>query len=555
MSNMTPSEFTDLYQKSPKAAMTSLRYNVNLQELIINSCSSLGSISLNEAVYIHLNPNEDPICTWCQTNRRKFFKVSKGYASTCTDSKCKKAWRSDLNKKSSKKIDWDRSNSKREATNIATYGAKSNLSAGTESRDVADRAMKEIYGTKHPLSNPDILSRRNQTTVERYGTLNFVTSEKAKATLAKNHGVANPMESSEIRDRVSSTMARNKLAKLMERCNVHNIEIIESDSSYVTIKCSSCGTVHTNFLRQTLNILLRSGQSPCNECNPINRYRSKGESELADWIRSIFTGEIHTNRKYLGTELDVMIPDLKLAIEYNGVYWHSDLRKPKKYHIQKKKAVEDTGWGVIQIWEDHWNDPHKREIIKSKLAHKLGMTPIKIGARSCKIIDVSPKQAKSFMEEHHLYGSVNSQIRIGLEYQGELVMLCTFGRPRMAMAGKTDSEYELLRMASKKGHLVMGGLTKSISELKRRGIESCMTYADCDWTHSKANGYGSSGFKFVKWTDPGYHWVINGIRHNRMSFMRSSIPDISENETVDDYMYSRGRYKTWNSGNLLYKID
>ena len=552
---MTSSEFTGLYIKNPKSAMIALRYDEQLKNELLAKQSEFVGISLNEAVYMHLNPDDDPICPWCQTNRRKFFKVSKGYASTCVNSKCKKAWRSDLNKKSSKKIDWEGSISKREATNMATYGAKSNLSAGTESRDVADRAMEEIYGTKHPLKNPDILNRRNQTTLQRHGTLNFVTSEKAKATLAKNHGVANPMESPEIRDRVSSTMARNKLAKLMERCNVHNIDITESGGSYVTIKCRSCETIHTNFLRQSLNILLRSGQSPCNECNPINRYRSNGESELADWVKSVFADEIHTNRKYLGTELDIMIPDLKLAIEYNGVYWHSDMRKPKRYHIKKKKAVEDSGWDVVQIWEDHWNDPHKREIIKSKLIHKLGMTPIKIGARSCKIIDVSPKQARAFMEEHHLYGSVNSQIRIGLEYRGELVMLCTFGRPRMAMAGKTASEYELLRMASKKGHLVIGGLTKSISELKRRGIKSCMTYADCDWTHSKANGYSSSGFKFVKWTDPGYHWVVNGIRHNRMSFMRSSIPDISENETVDDYMYARGRYKTWNSGNLLYMMD
>ena len=55
------------------------------------------------------------------------------------------------------------------------------------------------------------------------------------------------------------------------------------------------------------------------------RKTSKAESEISSYIKSIYNDEISlSNRNILnGKELDIYLPDIKLAIEYNGFYYHS----------------------------------------------------------------------------------------------------------------------------------------------------------------------------------------------------------------------------------------
>jgi len=557
---MLLSAFIDHYNRSPKGAMTALRYNHALQNHLMDYAAQLtgmGDLTLNEAAHLAINPHEKPTCEWCGDKKRKFTNVAGGYAATCGTRSCIAVWRSHLNSESSKKINWERSNQKREATCQDKYGGVSNLSGGTQSRQRAADRLLEVHGVTHPLKSKAILDKRIKTTLERHGTLNFIAGEKARETLLKNWGVTNPMNLERFRNQVAEVQSAGKLVKLQERCNEWDIRIIDGEGVakyYLDLHCDRCDTRHTGVLRQTVNFLLRSGCSPCHVCHPVNRYRSSGENEVAEFIKSVYAGEVHTNRKYLGTEVDIIIPDLKLGIEYNGVYWHGELRKEPGYHKQKKILIQDMGYELIHIWEDDWANPAKRAIIESKLLHKLGLTPHRVGARQCEVVQVSQAEATAFMQENHLHGSVNAKHRIGLRYMGELVMLCTWGAPRKAISGGHSAEYELLRMATKKRWSVSGGFAKILSAFRQGHSGEILTYADCDWTNTASNGYLSTGFRYVKWTSPGYHWVVRGIRHNRMSFMRSKIRDIQPSETVEEYMHTRGYWRIWNSGNLLFVL-
>ena len=53
-----------------------------------------------------------------------------------------------------------------------------------------------------------------------------------------------------------------------------------------------------------------------------------------------------------GYELDVYIPELNKAIEYNGIWFHSYPNKDKDYHYNKFKTARDKGVDVLFIWED-----------------------------------------------------------------------------------------------------------------------------------------------------------------------------------------------------------
>ena len=59
--------------------------------------------------------------------------------------------------------------------------------------------------------------------------------------------------------------------------------------------------------------------------------------ELTEFITDIYHGEIVASDRDVisGFELDLYLPELNLAIEVNGDYWHSTIKKDKKYHQLK----------------------------------------------------------------------------------------------------------------------------------------------------------------------------------------------------------------------------
>lgn len=62
----------------------------------------------------------------------------------------------------------------------------------------------------------------------------------------------------------------------------------------------------------------------CPICYPIKSGVSKSELELFDFCKQHFTNVIQHNRQLIKPfELDIVIPELHLAIEFNGIFWHS----------------------------------------------------------------------------------------------------------------------------------------------------------------------------------------------------------------------------------------
>ena len=90
-----------------------------------------------------------------------------------------------------------------------------------------------------------------------------------------------------------------------------------------------------------------------------------------------------------GKELDIYIPNKKLAIEYDGLVWHSEkFNKQWDYHLMKTLECEKQGIRLIHIFEDEWLE-HK-EIVKAKLKHILGYDNDlpKVFARKCVVNEI-----------------------------------------------------------------------------------------------------------------------------------------------------------------------
>ena len=58
-------------------------------------------------------------------------------------------------------------------------------------------------------------------------------------------------------------------------------------------------------------------------------------------------------------EIDIFIPSKNIAIEYDGLYWHSSNKFSgrtieKKYHLNKTEQCLKKGIKLIHIFENEW---------------------------------------------------------------------------------------------------------------------------------------------------------------------------------------------------------
>lgn len=88
---------------------------------------------------------------------------------------------------------------------------------------------------------------------------------------------------------------------------------------------------------------------------------SHKEKEVEDFIKSLGF-EIQSNvRNLIKTkdgkikEIDIYIPEKKVAIEFDGVYWHSDKFSYPNAHLEKTELCEALGIRLIHILDYYWN--------------------------------------------------------------------------------------------------------------------------------------------------------------------------------------------------------
>ena len=126
------------------------------------------------------------------------------------------------------------------------------------------------------------------------------------------------------------------------------------------------------------------------------------EKEILEFIQQNYTKTIITNSKTIldtKQELDIYLPDLNLAFEFNGTYWHSSLHKQRLYHQEKTDQALKQGIQLIHIWEQSYNS--NPELIKAMILNKLKMIKNKIHARKCSLKISSQSEVIFFLDHNH----------------------------------------------------------------------------------------------------------------------------------------------------------
>lgn len=285
--------------------------------------------------------------------------------------------------------------------------------------------------------------------------------------------------------------------------------------------------------------------------------KSKLEKEVYDFVLQYCSDAKNGLRTIISPkELDIYIPSIKLGIEFDGLYWHSELKTDKNEHKLKTDLCEKKGIHLIQIFEDDWKN--KRTIIESRLLNLFHKTSTRIYARQCEIKEVDQSIGKKFLESNHLQGYSSFQIGYGLYFENELVSLMTFGNRRVCLGKSTSDigDYELMRFASKINCIVIGSAERLFKHfIKENNPKSVVSYADRFWTMNNGKTvYDKMGFKLDGITPPNYYYIVNGVRKHRFGFRKAKLikdgfdPKLSEREIME----SRGILRIFNSGNLRY---
>ncbi len=245
-------------------------------------------------------------------------------------------------------------------------------------------------------------------------------------------------------------------------------------------------------------------------------------------------------------EIDIFIPEFNLGIEFNGVFWHSEIIKDKKYHIDKKKLGESLNIDLIYIWEDDWIN--KNEIVKSILKSRLKKSDTSIGSRKMEMKELKDEKIiKEFLNENHIQGWCVSDIKIGLFYNNDLVTISTFSKGRKNINQKC---WELVRFCNKKNFTSIGGLNRLFKYfIEKYSPIEVVSYSDNDLF--SGNSYTNIGMSRVDKYIPNYWWCDGRVRHNRWKFRKDSLIKLGfdSSKSGTQIMTDRGYFRCWGSGN------
>lgn len=232
---------------------------------------------------------------------------------------------------------------------------------------------------------------------------------------------------------------------------------------------------------------------------------SKAETELQDLLRDLVPIETNIRTVIPPKELDIYIPSLKIAIEFNGNYFHSDVFKDKNYHSDKTKACAEKGIQLIHVWSDE--DPIT---VHRMLAHKLGVSQQRrVSGNKTTVHQITNKEAFPFLNANHIQGQASGTYYLGLKEKSsqELVAVMVLKR--------TKDTLSLERYAT--NAIVMGGQSKILAYVDKNIPHTKMvTFADL----SISNGslYEKSGWVKDKVLPPDYRYLVNGKREHKFNY-------------------------------------
>lgn len=406
---------------------------------------------------------------------------------------------------------------------------------GPRMEKVRDTNFK-LYGKRHVLQVPEFLEKADNTRFERYGDKDYNNSKKREETCINLYGVDNIQK--------SEYMKNKKKEKIMK---LHPDIISVSDDFVYTLKCDFGKDHIFEILPEQLYERKLSKTIVCTVCNEFGSSKSGQEILFFHFIEENYNGIILKDKRTTikPKELDVCLPDIKLAYEYNGLFYHDETYCENDYHLMKTERCEEIKIQLTHVFSNDWL--YKSNIVKSNILNQLNKLPNKIDSINCVVKEIKNNaMIQSFLTENHLQGHIESKIKLGLFYKDELVSIMTFKKT------KKDC-YELLRFCNKNYIDVIDSEKIQFNYFKTHFKPTeVITIVDRSWSNGKI--FTDLEFTLDSIISPDYKYVIDDFRVNKSEFTHDKlvVQGFDPNKTEHEIMFERGIYRIYDSGSLKF---
>lgn len=334
--------------------------------------------------------------------------------------------------------------------------------------------------------------------------------------------------------------------RLSESCNSLGVQYSIVDETYVAQRHPVDVTCPEHGLFTVSSARLLLGRVSCPKCTTTT-----GQQKIISWLdKHGIEYLVNDYTLLLKQQVDILIPQAKLALEFNGIYWHSTLKRPnRRYHLEKTLACEAQGYDLIHIWEDQWEDDKEFSKILQLLSSRV-LDSRRVGARKCQVKEILKDTYSNFCSKYHLLGTASASIHLGLYFKGELIAVVG------CVARKNETL--LVRYTVKHGTTVAGGLAKLLKTVSR----PIVTY--CELSYFSGRSYLLAGFENkTKRLQPDL-WYIrpsNCKREFRRKFQKHKLIKLFGEENVDlsltekEICANNGWYQLFSCGHRKFVLE
>lgn len=397
------------------------------------------------------------------------------------------------------------------ATCQERYGSDSTINLPQIQKILVD-SMIEKYGVTHPMKSEEIKAKRAQTNIERYG---FIS----------------PAKSEDVKLKTIQTFINNNKKYIIDNKPIENFatEVLGISNPTLYNIFRSIDPDRKNFSKEEVLFAF-------NQERPHITTLESMASEQLNLLKydKFFNLELHPDLRYR--------PDFKLndslALNVDGLYWHSELQKDNNYHFKMRQDYEARGLRILQFHENEI--VNKIEIIKSIIRNALNQTLHKVGARKTNIKKVSQLEAKIFLNQNHIKGSINAK-HLGLFYQGELVQILSYKIRKGVL--------KIERACSKINWSIIGGYSKLEKYLITKELHNITAiHYWVDLRYGTGRFLSQLDYKIEKET-LGWEWTDFVKTYNRLQCWANMD---EQHLSQQDYADELGWYKIFDAGQRLY---
>lgn len=578
-------EIVEKHKKVPRSLLNS----EEIRNFLINFFSEkfngeiINKIKTNQLLYSYIH-NEDPLCS--NKKVKSFESFKKGYNRFCNQNPnicdCLKQY---LDSKKSEIVE------KRNKTLILKYGTTKLLSL-KEIRDKKEKTTKEKYGFNHHMKNEEIKNKLKKTNMEKYGVDNISKlneiKQKVKKTKIEKYGFVSSFSWSDVKEKIKQTLSKKKLEGTLkwhkqtrdlnfQKYGIsfipqkhHNLEKLVELTNREIFEQKIEELKNYKYLSEYFGVDRETIRNYAKKYNLLNKielvkFSSYEEKEVVQFLESIYKGPILTNVKNIiyPYELDIFVPDKNFAIEYCGLYWHSEFSggKNKYYHFEKYLKCKEKGIKLLTIFSDEW--VNKKEIVKNIILNNLIDNRERIFARKTEIVEnLNLNDVENFYENNHIQGYTFSKINLGLVYNNDLVSLISFNKKRICSGNKIlkDGEYEIVRYCSK--IRIVGGFEKLLKFfIKKYSPKLIYTFTDNRYFSGqsllRAKFEKSDREKIDFWfVDPSYEYRIHRYRFRKQILIEkfSDLVENIKNKSEIKILRELGYDRIWGCGKQKWSL-